>query len=126
MKNLIYISSFLLSLLLFSCNKTEIVCTTEFRTVGIIVTGDSLTNFYTIRNSNHDTIRNSPGIGFLALVYPVLDDNYQQKLVNAQDYFTFYGFVNDSLKVKEVFEIKADYCHVMKLSGKDEVQISHK
>ncbi|MCX6231819.1 MAG: hypothetical protein NTZ33_09775 [Bacteroidetes bacterium] len=126
MKKLIYISLFFFSLVLFSCTKNEINCTMEFRSVGITITGDSLTKFYTIRNSNHDTIRNSSGIGIFGNIYPVLDDNYQHKLVNTQDYFTFYGFVNDSLKVKEVFEIKADYCHVEKISGKDEVHISHK
>ena len=126
MKKLIYIALFSFSLVLYSCTKNEINCTMEFRTVGITVTGDSLTKFYTVRNSTHDTIRISSGIGVFANVYPVLDDNYQQRMVNAQDYFTFYGFVNDSLKVKELFEIKADYCHVSKISGKEEVNISHK
>jgi len=105
-----------------SC-KEEIACTEEFRTVSIKVTGDTLTDFYTIRISNSDTIR-IPADGYPdAYTYPVLNDNYQSVIANSQESFTFIGKINDTVVVNEAFVISADNCHIDKVSGKNGVNI---
>lgn len=123
MKNLIiFLSPIIFGGLIPSC-KQEIMCTQEFRTIGITITGDSLTDFYTIRNSNSDTIRFSTGVDPYSLCYPVLDDSYTSKIANSQESFTFIGEINDTIVVNERYVIKADYCHIDKVSGKSEVSL---
>lgn len=105
-----------------SCKNKEVNCTEEFRTVGVTVTGDSLTDFYTIRISNSDTIRivvDYPNNQW----YPVLDDNYQNKIANSQESFRFIGEINDTIVVNEDFIIRADQCHISKVSGKEVVNL---
>ncbi|MFZ4400208.1 MAG: hypothetical protein ACOYO1_09250 [Bacteroidales bacterium] len=119
---------FLLTILfafILSCNhKDEVACTQEFRTIGITVTGDSLTDFYTIRLSTSDTLRFIYGNPFIENHwYPVLDDNYQSKIANSQESFRFVGEINDSMVVNETFIIKADACHIEKVSGRTEVSL---
>jgi hypothetical protein len=127
MNKIIAFSAILIFILLLACKESdkEDPCTMEFRTVGITVSGDSLTKYYTVRTSTKDTIINSSGFSILSNYYVVLDDNYLSKIKNSQDYFNFYGFINDTLVVNEVFLIKADHCHIEKLSGKSELNISH-
>ena len=123
MKIKIVFSLIFLSGILLSCDKNEQVgCTLEFRTIGVTVTGDSLTDFYTLRIPNSDTIRLS-AIGFYPYKkwYPVLDDNYQSKIANTQESFRFIGKINDTIVVNETFIIKADACHIEKVSGRSEV-----
>ena len=121
MKKLISISLIVL-LGLFQACKEEVMCTEEFRAVGISVIGDSLTNFYTVRNSNLDTIKFPNNIEYSSNHwYPVLDDNYQSKIANSQESFKFIGEINDTIVVNEVYVINADDCHINKVSGKSEV-----
>ncbi len=106
-----------------SCKeKEDVPCTMEFRTIGITVTGDSLTDYYTIRLFSADTLRFIYGNPFIGNHwYPVLDDNYQSKIANTQENFRFIGKIKDSVVVNEPFIIKADACHIDKVSGKTEV-----
>ncbi|TXH60458.1 MAG: hypothetical protein E6Q89_00835 [Bacteroidia bacterium] len=96
-----------------------IECKEEFRTVAIEISGLTVDSFLTIRLSTNDTIRN---VGFLyENYYPVLTDNYQHKLENQTDSFLFLAWKADSLVVQEPFVIKADFCHIYKVSGKEKV-----
>ncbi|TVQ75757.1 MAG: hypothetical protein EA358_11000 [Flavobacteriales bacterium] len=107
-------------LLLSSCNDDDIYCTEEFRVISIEVVGEPLTEHYSIRQSNSDTIRHNDEGG---QTYTVLDDNYLSQLKNQQDTFRFQGFINDTLRVDELFVIKADECHVIYVSGRRRVQL---
>lgn len=120
MRKLIILAPLLLCGIFQSC-KEEAVCTEEFRTIGITIIGDSLTDFYTIRNSSLDTIRLSNYMDPFDNYYPVLDDNYTPILGNSQESFTFIGERNDTIVVHEQYIIKADDCHIDKVSGKNEV-----
>jgi len=101
---------------LSSCNDDEPnPCTEEFRTVGIEITGKTLDNWYTVRESTQDTFL--IGTSFQN-TYAVLDDNFQRTLANKQEDFAFHGVISDSVWVKEVFVISADACHINYISGK--------
>lgn len=116
----IFIPLFLGLLCCISCDKTplenEVMCTEEFRTVGLTVVGDSLQDHYTIRISNNDTLRFS-AFGFQDNYYTVLDDSYASVLKNKEELFIFHGISDDSLVVTETFVIGADNCHIYKKSG---------
>jgi hypothetical protein len=106
---------------LFSCTKDDpLLCTDEFRTVGIQVVGKTLDGWYTIRESTQDTFR--LGTKFQD-TYAVLDDGFQPTLANSQEDFTFHGVIADSVWVKELFEISADECHISYVSGKLKVDL---
>ena len=106
-----------------SACQQETVCTTEFRSIGIRVLGDSLTDFYTVRTSTLDTIRRSTTLESRTHLYVVLDDTYQSRIANTQEQFTFIGKINNHIVVNEAYVIKADGCHIDKVSGKSEVQL---
>lgn len=97
------------------------VCTTEFRSVGLTVSGDSLTDFYTVRLSTSDTIRGSTGVESRTHWYLVLDDSYQRTLANRQETFRFIGKKGQLVVVREDYLIAADRCHIRKISGKSEI-----
>lgn len=125
MKNNYFIIGLLLIITVtYSCINDHINCTEEFRMIGIIITGDSLSDFYTIRVLNSETIPFNPGIGFpYDNWYPVLDDGFQNVIANSQEAFRFIGVISDSIVVDEDFIISADDCHISKVSGKDSVNI---
>lgn len=120
MKNSLVIIFFLF----VSCkNKfNEVVCTMEFRTVNITVTGTPLNNYYTIREATGDTIRISPN-NQQSDLYPVLDDNSQHLFTNQTENFRFIGIVSDTIAVNEIFSIKADQCHIEYVSGNQHVDL---
>ena len=102
----------------------QVMCTEEFRTVSLTVTGDSLTSFYTVRESTSDTIRyQGYNLYSLSNTYPVLDDSYRSMIFNREERFTFIGLLNKAIVVNEPFVIGADECHIYKVSGKEEVII---
>ena len=110
--------------LLISCNKKETVfCSLEFRTINIKVNGKLLNNFFTIRKSTGDTIIIDNSTGFSTNYYPVLNDNFQPLLLNKAEAFEFFGIINDSVVIKEVFLIKADACHIDYVSGNTEITL---
>jgi hypothetical protein len=102
-------------LISFQCKK-ESVCTMEFRTVSIQVVGEQLDDFFTIRNINGDTLRYEL-IAIDQGAYPVLDDNAMFFLKNKTENFTFIGILEGQKVVEENFIIKADDCHIEKMSG---------
>ena len=97
------------------------ICTEEFRTVGLEIIGGELDDFFTIRQSTMDTIQ----VDFPVLdsFYPVLDDSFQEELEGQVDEFEFVGFQEGEEVVREVFTIKADECHIEKVSGADSVTL---
>ncbi len=110
---------------MMSCAKKQdeqIMCTMEFKTVGITIMGDSLNDFYTIRLKNNDTLRINSYTPY-ANFYPVLDDSYSSSLKNSKEFFLFNGIIGDSVIVSEIFEISADDCHIHKVSGSSEIEI---
>ncbi len=121
-----------LSLLIFAilfflgCSKSddpdEIICSDEFRMIGLTVTGGRLNDFYTVRESTKDTIRfTESGTYPISRWHPVLDDSYQEILKDTEEQFYFYGFADGERVVHELFIIGADACHIYKVSGKESV-----
>ncbi len=96
-----------------------VICTEEFRSTTLYVTGAPLTESFTIRLSNSDTIRIKGNADFRQGYYVVLDDNYQAKLENQQDNFRFIGKRGNEVVVQENYVFKADQCHITKVSGKN-------
>lgn len=120
LKNLILFFS---AILFFSCSKEDKVsCTEEFRFVGVNVEGDSLSDYFTIRQKTSDTIRLEQSVVFPDYIwYIILDDSFSQTLKNSSETFTFQGFINDSIVISEDYVIKADDCHISRQSGLDKI-----
>lgn len=120
--NFLKLTTALCVLAVFNSCKDEVYCTEEFRTISITVNGPALDDFYTLRESTGDTlIINHDSIWGNA--YPVLDDNFQKTLEDKTETFRFHGIINDSIVVNEPFVIKADKCHIIFVSGKQEVNL---
>ena len=109
--------------LIFACtdenNDQGVICTEEFRSELLSVPGDPLTEFYTVRLSNSDTIRYLGKSDLTPGYYLVLDDNYKLKLENQQDNFRFIGKRGSKVVVWQDYVFKADKCHITKVSGKN-------
>lgn len=109
---------------LTSCAEKEkpVMCTMEFRTITIMVKGEPLDEFFTIRLKSNDTLRlsldNMTGENY----YPVLDDSFQKLLEGKTEEFRFIGFKNNVMVVNEPFVIKADKCHIEYVSGRRETE----
>lgn len=100
---------------LISCeNSNQNSCTDIFKTTHIIIDSADLDDFYTLRLSNKDTIRCDYHGG---KEYPVLNDRYQEFLINNKDSFHFVGIKNDSIVLFEPFVFSADHCHINYISG---------
>ena len=95
-----------------------VICTEEFRSTTLYVPGAPLTESFTIRLSNSDTIRIKGNADLRQGYYVVLDDNYQAKLENQEDNFRFIGKRGNEVVVLEDYVFKADQCHITKVSGK--------
>lgn len=117
--------SFLVLFFIFntSCKHKEIACTQEFRMISITVNGNQLSNVYSVRQSNNDTIFNNQNSVFDDSIYVVLDDNYLPQLKNQTDDFLFIGEIDGQKLVEELFVIKADHCHIEYVSGKTDINI---
>jgi hypothetical protein len=126
MKN--YFMAFLLILVMSACSDgddSEIICTEEFRIIGVKVSGGALSDYYTIRTSTADTIRFAGDQGYpIGNWYPVLDDSFQVLLEGTEEEFSFAGEVDGSRVVNAIFIIGADVCHVYKKSGPAEISFS--
>lgn len=99
-------------------NDQGLICTEEFRSELLNVSGDPLTECYTVRLSNSDTIRHLGNSGLTPGYYIVLDDNYKLQLENQQDTFRFIGKRGSEIVILEDYVFKADKCHITKMSGK--------
>lgn len=115
---------YILALVFSSCAEKEkpVMCTMEFRTVSIIVNGDPLDEFFTIRLKTNDTLRLSSDNLIDPNTYPVLDDSFQKILEGKTEEFRFLGFKNNVMVVNEPFVIRADKCHIEYVSGKKETE----
>ena len=115
---------FVVILLLSIISCTKPICTKELFVSEVTVSGDSLTDFYTIRNSNSDTIKFTTGKGSYLGRLPVLSDNYYDILkgIPPED-FKFIGIINDVIVFNEPFVYSADECHIVKVSGKEEIKL---
>jgi len=120
----VYLLLICLFLFFSSCDDIQNACTNEFRTIGLNVNGQSLSEHYTIRINNNDTLR-FENYGFYPTdnYYVVIDDSYHHLLKNQAENFRFIGLINDSVVVNEVYFIKSDGCHVEKLNGVEEVNL---
>jgi|GEM_PF-813070 len=121
-----YFPIFAIFIMLAACsgkdNKDEIICSDEFRIVGVTVTGGELQDFYTVRSSTNDTIRYSDNQDYpMGRWYPVLDDSYQILLEGIEDDFYFVGILDGVKVINQHFIIGADRCHIYKLSGPREI-----
>lgn len=117
----------LLTLFYAACEETEdpsdpLLCTDELITIGIEVKGGSLDHFYTLQIATGDTIEVSTPV-FQDSVYPVLNDQNQDLLLQGEQDFEFIGKQGDSVVVRELFVIKSDGCHVVKVSGVESVTL---
>lgn len=97
------------------------VCTDEFRFVALTVSGPALTDFYTVRLSTSDTIRVNGDIAGDNNQYVVLNDLHRPMLEGRQEEFRFIGLRGDTVAVNEDYLIRADKCHIEKVSGKDTI-----
>lgn len=114
----------------FTCGKDDldppidcdgVICTLIFNMISVEVKDTNntpvvLDDFYTVRVSTNDTIRMS-STPIDTGHYVILDDSYQQKLQNQSDDFRFYGVINSSIVVNELYTLSADCCHINKVSG---------
>jgi hypothetical protein len=120
---------FALASLFWSCSERkdvpQVQCTEEYRTVSLKINGDSLTDFYTIREQTGEMIRyNNNGFSPYMNYYPVLEDSYQAVIANSSERFNFKGFIDEKLVVDEIYIIGADFCHIYKVEGKDEITLT--
>ncbi|MFT4522171.1 MAG: hypothetical protein ACI8ZN_001111 [Bacteroidia bacterium] len=112
--------AFTIAVLLFAigCKDTE-VCDERFALIGLNVIGKELTNSFTVRKSNGDTLNKTTEAQGL---YIVVDDNYRDQ-INGNEIFVFEGFIDNSRVVLEEFTVGTDDCHVIKISGVSEVKL---
>lgn len=124
MKNII-ITIFAITTLFFaSCEEEQVVCTTEFVTVNLVVKGDSLTDYYTIRLITNDTIRSEePPYTTINgdISYVVLTDGMRDELKGKLEPFIFKGQIDGETVISEEYKLGANDCHIYKDSGKDEI-----
>jgi hypothetical protein len=110
------------SIFLFGASCTKpIVCTEEFRIVSLTVTGEPLTDYYTIRVSSGDTIRHTGVYQSGDNWYPVLTDDYHPHMQRKKEEYRFTGLRDGAIVVDEIFEISSDKCHIQQISGKSKV-----
>lgn len=105
------------SLLLTSCTKKNdklLICTENFVTITLQITGDPPTDFYTIRLATGDTLQQG---WVYENYYPVVDDNLVSQMgIDMIEDFRFVG-KRDQNKIDIRYKIKSDGCHVIKVEG---------
>ena len=123
MKPILFLS---LMILLFSCvkNTTQLIddaslfCTEQFVTLILQINGEAPTSFYTLRIATSDTLRITP---YFENYYPIVDDGIVSSLESDRlEQFVFVG-ERSTDTIREVFEIKSDGCHVIKVSGPNHI-----
>ncbi len=107
-----------------SC-KRDTYCTDDYRMIIVQVTGDTLDEYYTVRNINQDTIRHSTD-GFPPGNSPslvVLTDSYFEHIRESESEFIFVGLIDDSVRVWEPYIIGADECHIYLVNGPAQIHV---
>ncbi|MEL6627049.1 MAG: hypothetical protein AAFQ83_22375 [Bacteroidota bacterium] len=122
-KHIVIFSSLIL-LFLGGCGLFDgpTICTLEFVYVSVEVTGDTLDQTYTIQTTTGDTVQQSTEYVFDQR-YLVLDDGYQPEMRNREREFRFVGLKNGDIVIDELYVIKADECHIEKVSGIDTIEL---
>jgi len=104
-------------LFLTSCSKNNeklLICTENFVTITLQITGNPPTDFYTIRLATGDTLRYE---WIYEKYYPVADDNLVNQMeINEIETFRFVGKRNQN-SIDLRYKIKSDGCHVIKVEG---------
>ena len=125
--------SLVVGLLLLSCNKNEnIECPTDLACTEVFVS-----IVVKVKKSNNEfvklekTLTEIEGIAIevgqndfdpIYGTYTILDDGALKSVKKSGSKVTFKGFdTNNQLVVNEQYRIGHDCCHVIKISGKDEV-----
>jgi len=107
------------------CEK-QTYCNEYFSSIAVRVTGVDLQDAYTIRFSTGDTLRFEQNIfqsGPQEYYYTVIDDSFLSVLNKRKENFIFIGKVADTIAIKETYYIGTDDCHVIKIHGKDEINL---
>ena len=121
--NLRFFYILLFGIVFTACDDDETVCTMDFRTVVISVSGQSLDDVYTIREDNEEKLTFDQSNALGGDTYVVIDDSYVDEMKGETLDFLFVGEINGSVVVEEEFTIRADECHVEYVSGNTDVQI---
>jgi|GEM_PF-1451085 hypothetical protein len=111
-----------------SCSDFGTMCTTEFITYDLYVKGDTLTEYFTIRMSNNDTIDHKeleyfPEIEEGGRSYIVLTDGFKRELDGKREIFSFIGIIDKKVVIREMYVFGGGECHVYKVSGKDRIDL---
>ena len=121
-KNLFFISIALL-LLFMSCKKNTannpdedlLVCTLEYVTESVTVSGTVLDDFYSIRLSTGDTLR-LEDYDSEDQYYPILNDSSIPQTKDIEERIDFIAIRGDQT-LKTPYMFTSDGCHIVKLSG---------
>lgn len=110
------------------CNNT--LCTTEFRSVVILIKNSSdnspvvLTSYKVILTSNNlDITTYDSNLGDNNGYYIVATDATSGLKRNSNNEVEFQGFINNTLVIQKQFVINRDCCHITLVSGDTEAYI---
>jgi hypothetical protein len=99
-------------------NEEPLVCTEQFVTITLQITGPPPSDYYTLRLNTKDTLRSD---FIYENYYPVVNDNLVNQLQrNQSEIFVFVGVRQDN-PIFETFEIQSDGCHVIKIKGPETI-----
>jgi len=123
MKNICLIASGI-AMISVACNRDS-VCTDDLRMITVEISGDTLDEYYTVRNSNQDTIRHGQNVSpaDIGSILVVLTDSYRDQIKNTESEFIFVGLIDDSIRVWEPYIIGANECHIYHVNGPTQIQV---
>ncbi|RYD50844.1 MAG: hypothetical protein EOP52_12705 [Sphingobacteriales bacterium] len=104
-----------------------VMCTMDFRTVSLRVVDASgkpvkLDSYQTVLSGKGTAVLSGDAAAsMLDGTYPVVTDEWVANHKNTTAKMIFIGMVGNKPVVTETFEIKADCCHVSKVSGKESI-----
>lgn len=105
------------SICFMNCSKINdepLICTENFVTITLQITGEPPSDFYTIRLATGDTLRHQ---WVYKNYYPVVDDNLVGQMEkDVVEDFRFVG-KRDENTINMRYKIKSDGCHVVKVEG---------
>lgn len=124
----------LMSILIFvitvlsSCSDLGTACTTEFITYHLYVKGDTLTEYYTVRMSTNDTLREHydeyfPEDNEGRRGYAILTDGHRSVLNGKKEGFIFVGKIENQKVIEEFYVFGGGECHIYKVSGKEKITL---
>jgi hypothetical protein len=102
-----------------------VMCTMDFRTVSVRVVNSAgkpvkLDSYQTVLSGKGTAVLNGDaGTSMTEGVYPVATDEWVANHKNTTAKMIFIGMIGNKPVVTETFDIKADCCHVSKVSGKE-------